>query len=293
VFALLGGAAPGSWRPVHDFCERNRVPCLFPTTDLPVIDERSFYSVYFSRGVTLEADSIARHLSDEGLLSLPVVQVYRAHDPRGVVAAAQLRRQIEERGGRVTDFIFSDESVLTGEFWRSVAQENAGGTAVLWLGGNESAGLWQAAAPDALGRIYLSSSLYGLEPAQIPPDQRGRVFVAHRYEHPGRLPRLLARSTGWLKAKRIYAPEAQWEQANAFFALKMTGGALKAIGAYFVPEYLLENVEHMVDNASYTSVYPRISLAPGQRFASKGAYIAQWPADERARLLPVSDWIAP
>jgi hypothetical protein len=32
----------------------------------------------------------------------------------------------------------------------------------------------------------------------------------------------------------------------------------------------------MVDIAVYTSVYPRIGLAPGQRFVAKGVYIAYW-----------------
>ena len=38
VFALLSGLVPGSWQPVHDFCEGFEIPCLFPITDLPVID---------------------------------------------------------------------------------------------------------------------------------------------------------------------------------------------------------------------------------------------------------------
>ncbi len=53
----------------------------------------------------------------------------------------------------------------------------------------------------------------------------------------------------------------------------------------------LERIEHMVDNATYTSVYPRISLAPNQRFVSKGAYIAK--LSEEGRLLAVTDWLIP
>ena len=68
VFAVLSGMAPGSWQPIHDFCEQNQVPCLFPVTDLPVVDEQSFYTVYLSQGMTLEADAIARHLFDDGPL---------------------------------------------------------------------------------------------------------------------------------------------------------------------------------------------------------------------------------
>jgi len=34
---------------IHAFCERSSLPCLFPVTDLPVVDELDFYSMYFSR----------------------------------------------------------------------------------------------------------------------------------------------------------------------------------------------------------------------------------------------------
>jgi hypothetical protein len=105
------------------------------------------------------------------------------------------------------------------------------------------------------------------------------------------LNRLLMRSTGWLRSRRIYAPEEKQVQANAYFALKMAGGALKGIQGYFDREFLLEGIEHMVDNANYTSVYPRLSLAPEQRFVSKGCYIARLSED--GSLVAVTDWLIP
>jgi hypothetical protein len=295
VFAVLGGVAPGSWQPVHDFCEQNQVPCLFPITDLPVLDDRSFYSVYLSQGMTLEADGIAQHLRDDGLVSSPVVQVYRLGDPRGETAAKELRRQVEQHGGRVTDLPVSEASVLTGDFWNSVFGESGEGTVVLWLEPSELAALWRLDASNRPERLYLSTTLYGVDPAQIPPAMRDRVYLVHPYEVPSKLPRLLARSTGWLRANRIYAPDEQLAQANAFFALKMVGGAVMDIRGYFVREYFLERIEHLVDRESYTSVYPRISLAPGQRFVSRAAYITRFPADATGKedLVPVTDWAAP
>jgi hypothetical protein len=295
VFAVLSGMAPGSWQPVHDFCEQHQVPCLFPNTDLPVVDERGFYSVYLSQGMTLEADAIARHLFDDGLLALPVVQVYRAGDPRGEAAATELRRRLELDGGRVTDLRVTDASVLTEDFWRSAFGEKGRGTAVVWLEPSELGALWKLDEGGRAARLYLSTTLYGVDPAQIPPATRDRVYLVHPYELPSKLPRLLARSTGWLKANRIYAPDAQLVQGNAYFALKMAGTALVGIRGFFVREYLLERFEHLVDRATYTSVYPRISLAPGQRIASRAAYIARFPADASGKedLTPVRDWAVP
>ena len=83
VFAVLSGLAAGPWEPIHGFCESRQIPCVFPVTDLPVDSEQAFYSVYFSRGMALEADTVLRHLSDSGLLEGPLVQVYRTGGPQG------------------------------------------------------------------------------------------------------------------------------------------------------------------------------------------------------------------
>jgi len=109
---------------------------------------------------------------------------------------------------------------------------------------------------------------------------------------PDELPRLLALGTGWLKHKGIHAPDAQREQGDALLAMKMVGSALSAMRGFFVRERLIETIEHMTDSASYTSVYPRISLAPGQRFLSTGAYIAQFRPED-GTLAAVTDWHVP
>jgi len=73
---------------------------------------------------------------------------------------------------------------------------------------------------------------------------------------------------------------------------KVAGDALRMIRGYFLRDYFMEKIEHMVDNATYTSIYPRISLAPGQRFVVKGCYIARVPLTGRpGSLEPVTDWV--
>jgi hypothetical protein len=293
VFAVVSGLAAGPWRPIHDFCETHQVPCLFPSTDLPVIDEDDFYSVYLTRGMALEADLVAKHLADGGLLSAPLVQIYRSDEPKGLAAAAQLRHQIEQDGGQITDLMLADGSAPGEDLWRSAVEQAAGGTVVLWLGSRDSAGLLETGAGDQLVRIYLSTSLHRAEHAPIPAESRERVYLVHPAELPARIPRLLIRSTGWLKSQGIYVPEAQREQADAFFALKMAGEGIKAMRGFFVREYLIERIEHMADNATYSSIYPMIRLAPGQRFVSKGGYILRPSLQRPGELEGVTPWIVP
>jgi len=293
VFALLSGLVPGSWQPVHDFCEGFEIPCLFPITDLPVIDEQDFYNVYFSKGMTVEGEAIVQNLVDDGLLDTRVVQVYRDGDARGTVAAAALERTLEARGGQVEDFALTDlDDESVNDFWSSVTDKGRGAVMVLWLSEADTRTFWQRPGADAApARIYLSTTLYGSDPDQVPAGAREQLRFVHPYEMPDKLNRLLMRSTGWLRARRIYAPAEKQVQANAYFALKMAGGALKDIQGYFDREFLLEGIEHMVDNANYTSVYPRMSLAPEQRFVSKGCYIARLSED--GSLVAVTDWLIP
>jgi hypothetical protein len=60
VFAVIGGLGSGSWQPVHAFCEGTGVPCVLPDVDYPVAAGAGYYALYFSRGIALEADVLAK-----------------------------------------------------------------------------------------------------------------------------------------------------------------------------------------------------------------------------------------
>src|SRR5882757_344377 len=51
VLAVISGVGGPNWAPVHEFCEQEAVPCLFPNVDVPVEASGDFYSLYFSKGV--------------------------------------------------------------------------------------------------------------------------------------------------------------------------------------------------------------------------------------------------
>ena len=61
---------------------------------------------------------------------------------------------------------------------------------------------------------------------------------------------------------------------------------------HFSQPYLIESIEHETENALNPGTYVRLSLGPGQRFASKGAYVVRMPG-HAAGLQPVSSWIVP
>lgn len=293
VFAVLTGVADGSWRPVHAFCKQEQLPCLFPTTDLPVVDEQDFYSIYLSGGLALEGEAVVQHLADEGHLARPLVQVYRQGDGRAEAAAIALRREFEERGGQLVDVALSP--TLQAEAIRDALPSGMSDPVwVLWLDEDDAAGVWPGLnAENRPDRIYLSTTLHGTGYEDVPSAALEVVYFVSPTELPGRLPQRLVRATGWFRANRIYSAEEGEVQANAYFTLKTAGAALKNIHTYFSREYFLENIEHMVDNAVFTSVYPRVSLAPEQRFIAKGCYIARPDAGEGGQLQAVTGWLIP
>ncbi len=62
---------------------------MFPQVDLPVISGANNYNFYFSKGVVLEAEVLAKFLREQGE-SGKIVQVYR-RDDAGATAAAAFR----------------------------------------------------------------------------------------------------------------------------------------------------------------------------------------------------------
>ena len=292
VFAVLNGLAEGSWQPIHNFCEQQQLPCIFPNTNLPTIDESDFYSVYLSKGISLEASVLAQHL--HGLREEPapgsVVQVFKAGDPQGETAAQALR---EALGDSLVSFALPRQQQ---EFLRLLDSRGEAGpaTIVAWLGAEDIASVIpNVGSDDEPPSLYLSGSF--IADSSALPEQviNDSTFIVYSTALPADWSRLLARSTGWFRAKRIYAPQEKTIQANAYFALKIAGGALGYIHSYFNREYFLESIEHMIDNAIYTSIYPRMSLAPEQRFVSKGGVIARFERADSTKLVPVTDWLIP
>ena len=92
VYAVLSGAGRAQWAPVRDFCERARLPCLFPVVDMAPSDPQDFYTLYFTAGVPLEARIIAKAVAELSPRPARVVQI--AADEAGETAARMLTEHL-------------------------------------------------------------------------------------------------------------------------------------------------------------------------------------------------------
>ena len=120
----------------------------------------------------------------------------------------------------------------------------------------------------------------------------GRVRLVYPQDLPQVREPKLRTVERWLHSKGIPLSD-ETVQMNAYLAVTIATGVMSHSMDTFSREFLLESVEHRMGNAYESSIYPHLSLGPGQRYASKGSYIVEIERAEGGKLKPVSDWIVP
>jgi hypothetical protein len=287
VFAVISGIGGKTWAPIHHFCEKAGLPCLFPNVDLPVVAEKDFYPVYFSKGVRLEAELIADAVgNDKGIHRL--VQVYRPDDI-GAAAAASLSAAAREAGLRT-----QDRPLAAGDgapdFAAALAPVEAGDALVLWLRPPDLARL--PAPPAQAGQVFVSGLMGGMEAAPLPAAWRPEAQLTY----PVDLPQLRQYRTTyphtWFRIKHIPVV-ADRIQSDTYLACGIVSEVLSEMLDSFRRDYLVERIEDMLSRRVLTGYYPHLGLAPGQRFASKGGYLVRLSDPSGDRLAAEGEWRIP
>jgi hypothetical protein len=276
VFAILSGLVTGPWRPIHDFCEANGIPCLLPNTDLTPAAEGDHYGLYFSAGMRLEAEILASEIAAAGRTA-DVLQVVAEADPNAVGAAAAFEAAIGRRGGRV-------RSERVGAGSGAVARSLLAGSAaavVLWtpagvIGAPDAAGDAAVGSPEKAGAagspIYFSSTILGDTGETLPADLRSRARVVHRGRLPGDRDTALERFRFWARARDIAARSERLQSQTWFSCMALVDGA-KHLGLYPSRDYLLDLLDHSPGLSAFLPGFPRGEMGPGQRFLVKGGYV--------------------
>ena len=288
VFAVISGVGGHEWTPVHRFCERAALPCLFPNVQLPVVGESDFYPLYFSRGVLLEADLIGSQLRTAAPASgRRVVQIYRRGDI-GEPAAQALRSKSAAQGLDWVDLPLAGARA-SGDVRKALATLRAGDSVVLWLRGDD---LRELPADPPRSAVFASGLMAGLEDAPLPTSWRGSTQVAYPVDLPQRRAIRLVYPLTWFKTQHIPVV-AERVQVDTYVACQVLSEAIGHSFGDLVPDYLIEQIENMVSLKLIDGYYPRLGLAPGQRFASKGGYVVRLPAVTGGQVVADSDWLVP
>jgi hypothetical protein len=289
VFAVISGAGGKSWAPVHRFCEAEALPCLFPNVDLPLDAESDFDDVYFSKGVLLESELIAQDVeAKRGSSSARIVQVFRNADV-GQEAAATLKAAVAASGTVVIDHGIGTGSA-TRELSEVLRETRRGDIVVLWLRPADLRAL--GALPAGVSQVYMSGRMGGLEAAPLPAAWRASTLMAYPFNLPDRRRVQVDYPLGWFRIRQIPVVSEQ-AQADTYLACIILSDTINHMVDTFVRDYLIERMEEMLEHRILTGYYPRLALAPGQRFASKGGYLVHFTDSAGTHVAPNGEWIVP
>ena len=250
--------------------------------------EQDFYPVYFSRGVLLEAALVAQHLSANRERPRRVVQIFRKGDV-GEQAASTLRTAAAASGlETVTRQLGGGDA--RHELGDALAGLGAGDAIVLWLRAGDLAAL--PAPPTGASAVYASGIMGRLEEAPLPPAWRGVTRLTYPFDLPDVRKVRMNFPLGWFRVRNIPVVDER-VQTDTYLACVILSETLGHMLDSFVRDYLVERIEVMLSHRLVNGYYPRLGLAPGQRFASKGGYLVRFAQPEGKRLVADGEWIVP
>jgi hypothetical protein len=241
VFALVSGVSNSTWQPVHDFCDREHVPCWFPSVDVPGKDQ-SLYAFYFSGGVTLESAVLARHLLDQKESPKHVVQIYRDADV-GRAAAQSLTQSLAGSAVTVEDRVLSPDLAAEDALRQALGTVKPEDSVMFWLRPQDVAALGKI-TPVA-GKSYFSAVLAKGEQAPLPPAWRARSSLVYLYELPENRTKNLDYFYAWLNINKIALVD-ETMQSEAFFSLNFLTDTLSEMLDNLYRDYLVERGENML-----------------------------------------------
>jgi hypothetical protein len=294
VFVVLGGISNREWQPIHDFCEAERLPCLFPITAFPPPSNEGWYSYYFNKGFAQEGGAVASYLNRKedvtpGTTILQIVQ----DSPTGRALAAGFTKgwhDLERRD--VITATLSAEQLHDQDELQTLIKKHKPQILLLWSDAGILPQLPKLAAfLPGKGSIYVSSGYLGKKTATIPESVRERVYITYPY----RLTPYVGSKVGGFDSKipilttaRDFGDRRITSLTTAMLQ-EATLQGLNLIYDNLYRDHLLDVMSMQMDRT--VRDYERFSFGPGQRYVSKGCYIIQLGKGADPALIPRSEWV--
>lgn len=294
VFAVLGGISNRDWKPIHEFCEAQRLPCLFPITDFPVVSETDWYTFYFNKGYYQEGEAVARYLNRLETISTetPVLQIVQ-DSPVGKALAAGFGKVWNEcERQEVTTLTLSPQQLLDQTSMNKLLTKHKPEVLILWTDAELLPNLPELAAKlPAKGMVFVSSGFLGKKTATIAESVREKVYITYPY----RLTPYVGSKVGGFDAKIPILPSSKdfgnrrITSRSIAMLQQTTLQGLNLIYDNLYRDHLLDIISMQMDVTVLD--YERFSFGPGQRYVSKGCYIIQLGPGLDPPLLQRSDWV--
>jgi hypothetical protein len=291
VFALLGGISYGDWAPIHAFCERQKLPCLLPITDFPVVSDTDWYTQYFSKGYYQEGQAAARYLRslDDPLLASRVLQIIQA-GPEGRDLSAGFRETWQELGqGAVKEIRLEKGEAVSASTLQAVVQREKPTAILLWTGPESFAALEGLAGQgDPPGFMFMSSRLLGAKIYGLPMKARAFTWFTYPYRDPKDEPNV-SKYANTLMAGLTRRNSETRISTRVFSLIQVLRQGLIDMDRNFYRDNFMDRIG--VQRDQVLPDYLRLSFGPGQRYASKGCYIMQLSPGPQPQLVRKSEWV--
>jgi hypothetical protein len=239
--------------------------------------------------VLLEARLMARKLEAlrETIRVQRVVQVFRSNDV-GKAAAEALGVALAGEG--LTLVNRSLAGTREKELASALRTIEPGDVLVLWLRSADVARL--PAPPSAVAMVFLSGQMARLEQAPLAAAWRPLTHMTYPFDLPEKRRIRVDFPLGWFRIRQIPVV-AEQVQVDTWLVCGLVSDTINHMVDTFVRDYLVERVEEMLEHRVVTGYYPRLALAPGQRFASKGGYFVRFAALTGTRVVADGEWVVP
>jgi hypothetical protein len=289
VFALIGGISPRGWKPVHEFSEANKIPCLFPMTDFPVVSPTDWYTLYFSKGLYQEGEAAANYLltqNNQSVKGKKIVQLLRS-TPQGKALSDGFAQTLNHPA--LVSISKNSGEVITDKVLQQILDKEKPDALALWVDGDE---LQQIAALPALKKsnvmLLVSSSYLGKNLWTLPEHIRETTYITYPYRLPQDDKRFDRFFTSG-KPDQKPSEEVKLIQRRVHSLLRVFSQALRDLKGNFYRD-LLFDVISMRSDIEFP-LYERMSFGPEQRYASKGCYVVQLAKGEEPALIKRTEWV--
>jgi hypothetical protein len=138
----------------------------------------------------------------------------------------------------------------------------------------------------------MSGLMGGLGESPLPAAWRPVTHMAYPFDLLEKRRVRVDYSLGWLALYHIPVV-AEQVQADTYVVCNLLLETLAQTGDAVTRDYLIERIEGMLEHRMITGYYPRLALAPNERFASKGGYIVHFARPSGVQVVADTDWFVP
>lgn len=298
VFAIVSGISKDSWHSVDEFCNDKEIPCILPNIKTPGFSKNNLFTLYFNSGPFNDASVLTAYFNAKASASKSTFNIVQLFDT--AVYSGKAKKIFSEgiSGNdkiKITDMAL--EKIDDDKFKQLLSNIKSSDSTSIIIWADELAPSLIKKLKDNKNRI---KSVF--IPYYLATDAKTReklknigieVYTSYPYVAPENEARATIRSTAWGRSKKIDMTEKA-VFTNTFTAIKLLMAAIKHARSNYNSAYIIELLEHKLDKAVVTGMYPKLSIGPNQRYASRGGYVMLIPTDDTdSPLVPLSKWILP